>query len=251
MIWRKIPYYCDAIVRLFLGRPGNIYAILAILLGREATITLSESFRITLSQPLDLLILKETVYDDPYGFRSLDRPKHVIDVGGGAGDTALFLCSLFPTCRVSVCEPNPLSLSLLKKNITQNGANEQISLSPYAIGTKKSIDFYIATSNVMSSTRSYAASQKKVRVKGLPLSQLISGPVDYLKIDCEGSELDVLQSISPTQWKYLSRIGLEYHRHIVPNQDDILQEYLEKQGFIVRKVPDAYNEAIGYLLATR
>lgn len=251
MIWRKIPYYVDAVIRLLWRGRATPWAIIMILLGRESTISLTDGFRITLSQPLDVLILKETICDDPYEFGALIDPKHIIDVGGGAGDTALFIRSLWPSCHVSVCEPNPLSLRLLKKNITQNVAKEQITLYPYAIGTKKLVDFYISLSNVMSSTKSYEPSQKKVRVKGLPLSQVISGPVDYLKIDCEGSEMDVLQSIPASQWKYLSRIGLEYHRHIVPEQDILLQGYLEKKGFSIRKIPDPYNSAIGYLLASR
>jgi FkbM family methyltransferase len=251
MIWHKLPYYLDAVLRLLWRGRGTPWAIIRILFGRESTISLSDGFKITLSQPLDLLILKETICDDPYEFRSLVDPTHIIDVGGGAGDTGLFVRSVWPSCHVSVCEPNPLSLRLLKKNISQNAAKEQITLYPYAIGTKKLADFYISSSNVMSSTKAYEVSRTKVRVKGLPLSQVISGPVDYLKIDCEGSELDVLQSISASQWKYLSRIGLEYHRHIIPEQDILLQDYLEKKGFSVRKIPDPYNSAIGYLLAVR
>ena len=73
-------------------------------------------------------------------------------------------------------------------------------------------------------------------------------PHDFLKIDCEGVEYDILR---PTSWQALEkidRICLEYHDSAT-HQHPELVEILTAACFSVRLTPSRASQAIGFLYA--
>ena len=72
--------------------------------------------------------------------------------------------------------------------------------------------------------------------------------VDLLKVDCDGDELDVLESAG-CELERVQRIVLEYHRHLLPDADAHVATYLRERRFLVELRPDPYDERIGYLEA--
>ena len=92
-------------------------------------------------------------------------------------------------------------------------------------------------------------SQDGIKVEVTALSQYINGPVGLLKIDCEGSEIDVLKSIKADQFKHIKRISLEYHDYIVPHQAATLKSILESVGYKCRIEPNPYDLSVGHLFA--
>ena len=66
------------------------------------------------------------------------------------------------------------------------------------------------------------------------LSDYISEEVDFMKIDIEGAEEDVLNElVQKGKLKMIKEMVIEYHHHIDPNLDRFSQilTLLEKQGF--------------------
>ena len=90
----------------------------------------------------------------------------------------------------------------------------------------------------------------KIKAKGAMLDKYITSTVDLLKIDCEGAEQQVLKSISQNSYKKIKHIALEYHNHLVDDQDKILSRMLVEKGYFVKKQKDPYNKDIGYIFAT-
>ncbi|MFS8159469.1 MAG: FkbM family methyltransferase, partial [Candidatus Roizmanbacteria bacterium] len=149
----------------------------------------------------------------------------MLDVGGAMGDTALYASYLYPKTHIDVFEPNPESYRLLQKNIKENDF-KNVSSHNFAVGTKESYQFYISSQNVRSSFQKDKYSLKKITVKGTRLDSYIKGTIDLLKIDCEGGELDVLESISEASYKKINKMVLEYHNHLVKDQDKKITAYL-------------------------
>lgn len=71
--------------------------------------------------------------------------------------------------------------------------------------------------------------------------------VDFLKIDCEGAEIEVLNSISRKNKKRIKHIALEYHNNLVTSEDRIIENILTEHGFETSKEEDPYNKNIGYI----
>lgn len=54
--------------------------------------------------------------------------------------------------------------------------------------------------------------------------------IDLLKIDVEGAELDVINSIKPEQFSLIKQLSIEVHD--IDNRVEKLVSYLQKQGYI-------------------
>ncbi len=57
--------------------------------------------------------------------------------------------------------------------------------------------------------------------------------VDFLKIDCEGAEYDLLNDLTPRDWRRIERIALEFHELHPDHRHENLVELLRDRGFQV------------------
>ena len=77
-------------------------------------------------------------------------------------------------------------------------------------------------------------SEQSILVNTVPLADYITGPVDYLKLDIEGAETEVMKSI--TQHLHLVRaVGLEFHgtgSQAGADEEDLMR-LLRENGFEV------------------
>lgn len=216
---RKIPYYARSLAALSrLVRPRSWLGAL-----RHRPIELRNGLRLRTTRLLDYLLLKEIVCDDVYGIRKLPQPTTgvVIDVGAGIGDFALFVALRQPAASVLAFEPDERSFRAFHANIAANVA-VGVDAHQLAIGTRPPAE---------------------------RLEPFLRGRnVDLLKVDCEGDELDVLESAG-RELERVQRIVLEYHRHLLPDADAHVAAYLRERRFLVELRPDPYDERIGYLEA--
>jgi SAM-dependent methyltransferase len=219
---RKVPYYARsaaALVRTVEGR-----ALPRVLLRRPGPIALRNGLTLEVPSLLGLLVLEEIVCDDVYRVRELGEDTSlVVDVGAGIGDFALLVASRFPQATVIACEPNPRTFAVLARNVERNAA-ANVDARAVAVGT----------------CDSYA-----------PLDELVGGrEADLVKIDCEGAELDVLESLG-AQLRRVRRFAIEYHDHLAAAAGERLVQLLGDGGFQTSRVPDRYDRRIGYVYARR
>jgi hypothetical protein len=73
----------------------------------------------------------------------------------------------------------------------------------------------------------------------------------YLKLDCEGAEYDILFHASADTLARIDHICLEYHDAITPHAHPELVALLARHGFTVRTYPNPVHAEIGLLYATR
>ena len=72
--------------------------------------------------------------------------------------------------------------------------------------------------------------------------------IDFIKLDCEGSEYDILYSMSNTEFKIIKSLCIETHNGKNPDQNlESLNSYIQNLGFkTVTLVEDEYS---GYIWA--
>jgi FkbM family methyltransferase len=154
------------------------------------------------------------LYNDRYGLGSLQRvycssrelkgivPAHpvVIDVGANLGQFNLFCRHYLGAERVISIEPVPSSYRLL----AENAGEPSDCLNSLVTENERETTFYVARDSQLSSTvrDDTACCHEAITLHGTSLDRLLEGMgldrIDLLKIDTEGSELEVLRSAEKT-----------------------------------------------------
>ena len=165
----------------------------------------SEDGIITIREAFD-----EQVYKPRWFDLEVQKVTRIIDVGGFIGSFALWANEQWPKATIHSYEPDPESFELLTKNIIKL-RTKKISAFNLAIW-KKDSDLKLhrfektpgsnsAVYKIRPFTRNY---QGKLKVRALSIKKAlkkIGGRVDILKLDCEGSEYEILYSLSNKEFK--------------------------------------------------
>lgn len=146
-------------------------------------------------------------------------------------------------------EPSPSTFALLQANVTRNGL-PNVEPHPLAIGTRSS--YWLQRARPSATASSWADPgpnrDDSIRVRGSSLDPFVpAGDVDLLKIDVEGGEIDVLESLTTSLRRRVKRLAIEYHDHIIEDSSSTVARMLRDWGLLVTVTPDRYNPAIGYV----
>jgi len=207
----------------------------------------------------------------------------VIDIGANIGMFALWAEPQIPRGRLICVEPNPYALECLRMNIRQNdlrnvtiipaaagGENGTMELVSHhgweAMAHSAALDapwlFNTSTMGriarcLMQRSLRHAhptTATKRFVVQVMPLSRILEeydvAKVSFLKIDCEGSEYEVLRSLDAANWARIQRVVIEYHDIGRDRNHVELVEILHTNGFEVEAI-HATGGTLSALLGVR
>jgi FkbM family methyltransferase len=179
-----------------------------------------------------------------YKFEALDDHPRIIDCGSHIGMSILYFKSLYPRAQITGFEPNLENFTILQKNLAENGVTD-VQLINAALSNKNGTDILKTSKDtanpwtwgdtIIENLRGDDSVHRKVEVHTVKLSDYLSEPVDFLKIDVEGSEQRILEEIKD-QMQVIHQIDLEFHdtetgRHV--NNLETVIRLLEEGGFNV------------------
>lgn len=181
-----------------------------------------------------------------YAFDEIDwsQVAYVIDAGAHVGSFTLWATQRSP-CRVAAIEPNPEVYQLLQQNIARANLSDRVTLSNIALagahGTAElRVSLFSPDANIVLEQGEGRSFPVKTETLQRLIEQLGVGYVDLLKLDIEGGEYAVLQSLPE---RYLRRVGiLLMECHPRPGADPFaLCELLRRSGMEVA----AYEKQLG------
>lgn len=262
--WR---YYLASIPTLLL-RIKNWPTVLALFLGLPVKTPLiielrPTGVRLKVRSRMDVWIIKETCLDGDYERHgTLIQPGWtVIDIGAALGDFAVCVARRHPDSRVYAFEPSPESYVLLGENLARNGVTN-VTTFQQAVGAQAGpMRLNMAAgAAVKYSTASGGATQgaatggdMMVEVEGVTLDGVFAtlglDRCDFLKMDCEGGEYDILMHASAATLGKIRHICLEYHDGVTEYSHQDLMTVLRAHGFTVTAAPNPAHRAIGFLYA--
>jgi FkbM family methyltransferase len=179
-------------------------------------------------------LFAQVFLSDDYYFESQNASPRIIDCGANIGmATCYFLCH-YPSARITAIEAAPASFALLDATRSRNQW-KKVECVHAALGKSEGpIAFYCGTKPASTVASSIGGRGPTVDVPGLRLSSVIDGNIDFLKVDIEGSEVDVLEEVCTSGKLRLVRCGVfEYHHHETRNPDELgrFLSLLEDEGF--------------------
>ncbi|MEO6886001.1 MAG: FkbM family methyltransferase [Jatrophihabitantaceae bacterium] len=152
-----------------------------------------------------------------------DRPIRVIDIGGHVGTFACRLAQVHPKATIEAYEPSPTTARYLRKNVEQNALADRITVSELALAAETGFAELddngggSGLNGLVSTGRGSSATSTKVQT--IAFDEVVAqpgAPIDFMKIDCEGGEYDLIYGSSPSSWDSVQRVVIEYHP--VPGQ---------------------------------
>jgi FkbM family methyltransferase len=175
-----------------------------------------------------LFLMDEIFFRREYAFTSAVDEPLIIDCGSNIGISILFFKKLLPKARVIGFEPDKKTFELLSRNIVENGLSH-VSLHNAAVSSRTGeVTFFSDPQNLgsptMSTVRERIAGEGR-QVPCVALSSFVKEPVDLLKMDIEGAEMDVMRGLAGSgALKNVKAMVIEYHHHI--KQEEALSEML-------------------------
>ena len=196
-------------------------------LGKKIKIIDSASFLSSYNEIFENQILHFNAdHDDPV----------VIDCGANIGLSVLFFKHLYPNARIIAFEPVPEIFDVLKYNLYQFCYNN-IVLHRKAVWKEETRLSFM--NEGADGGRIAIEGDKKsiITVEAVRLRDFINGPIDFLKIDIEGAETEVMRDIFD-KLNYVKYIFIEYHSFAKKRQTlDILFHILLDKGFRIHIQP--------------
>ncbi len=152
--------------------------------------------------------LNELFIDEVYRFKSDKKTPLVIDCGSNIGLSIIYFKRLMPNAKVIGFEPDYEIYKILESNINQFGFKD-VELHNKAVWKNSEPLFFKQNGNL----GGHISTEKDcniIQIRTQRLKDLLSQNVDFLKIDIEGAEFDILKDCEENL-KNIDNIFVEYH----------------------------------------
>lgn len=201
----------------------------------------------TTTQRDDSIIINEVWGNNEYTPPNFDIRENdiVVDMGGHKGYFSTFASIAAKHGKVFVFEPMEDNYNILKKNLKVNQCTNVVSFQIGISGTKGIKKLYINpdSSSGISLIKDWFKDDKRkipsFSIKCITLHDIFSlchiKKIDFLKIDCEGAEYEILLNAPVESLARINKISMEFHQ-IGKLRVGILKNLLKQNGFIVRLI---------------
>lgn len=188
----------------------------------------------------------------PKDTQTLKAGATVVDIGASIGLFSLYAAAEHPKNRIFSYEPAPRSFQLLSENIRANNLEKKVKAYNAAItSTKGERPFYVPVYETLGTL--YVKKGVRMNVKGLTLDDVIAeaGNIDFLKMDTEGAEYEILLNANCNILRKIKAISLEYHDDIPDHHHSEILKALNDKGYNVEILHKHKNETTGIIFAYR
>lgn len=178
-----------------------------------------DGFKLVIPDSASFLFMYDEIFrTEIYKFKTNNQRPYIIDGGANIGLASIYFKKLYPNAEIVAFEPDPDIYDILETNIT-NHAFENIKLIKKGLWNEETIlKFQVegADSGIIDAfNKNDNTNIQNVSVTSL--KPFLQKPVDFLKLDIEGSETVVLKDIAEDLGN-VTRIFVEYHSFVGQEQ---------------------------------
>ncbi len=264
---RRWAYYLRSLFTLVAGVQN--WPRLFKLLSRQAgpqVLVLRNGAQFVVRSLMDAWTLKETNLNrdyERYG-AAIQENWTVVDIGAALGDFTVFAASRATHGWVYAFEPAPDSVAILQRNLELNKIRN-VTVFPNAVAATAGtltldlsggVPVQYRTAGAQSGGLHHNVTQPaglQLTVQSLALADVLAdlprGVCDFLKMDCEGAEYDILLNLDDVALGRVRRICLEYHEGVTEYSHADLEGHFIAHGWRVRVYPSRVRPELGFLYA--
>ena len=180
-----------------------------------------------------VFMYKELFVGNIYKFNCDSGSPLILDCGANIGMSVIYLKELFPKARIVAFEPERKIFQFLEKNTAAFGLKDVKLVNKAVWKEEGTIRFSNegADASRISSLQAADNFQSYYDVETVKLSSYMDEPVDLVKLDIEGAEVEVVREIEP-RLRNVRHLFIEYHSfEDSPQELDVILAILTRQGF--------------------
>jgi FkbM family methyltransferase len=181
---------------------------------------------------------------------------YIIDAGAQAGFFSLYARALNPGVKIIAIEPDEENLIAMENNFSQNNIKDVEIVSSALAGTRSVRDFFVSQDFHDHSLNKNLVKKiaRKVKVQGLTFNDICEkykiNQIDLFKMDIEGAEYEVLNSLSQNDWDKINSVVLEYHDYLKFSHE-ALENILKQNNFKVKTTKSKFAPNLGFIFASK
>lgn len=167
----------------------------------------------------------------------------ILDIGANVGFFSFFMLFRHPKAKIYAFEPMPFNFNMLQQYKANGRFHSLLPVNKAVTGKGGKLLLNHAGSQRFTTMSSIFQSQRKeqLEVESTTLALIFAEyglhRVDFLKMDCEGSEYDILYKAPPALYKKIHAMCIETHRGQQATENTAsLAAFLRKQGYCLLTV---------------
>ena len=176
----------------------------------------------------------------------------VIDIGAHIGLFSLLVSQLCKTGKILSFEPISENFDLLVSNLKLNHVNNVL---PFNLAVSKNLGrLELFLNNDQSAHSIFSKNLKSISVESTSLQKIFDenkiSSCKLLKLDCEGAEYEIIDSLPPECFDKIQNMAIEYH--LADTKPELIKNLILKiknAGFKIKTGPH-YND-MGFLIARK
>jgi FkbM family methyltransferase len=151
---------------------------------------------------------QEIFKDEIYRFRAGTDAPLIVDCGANCGLSVVYFKQLYPQARIIAVEADPRIFSLLEWNVARRALADVTLLNKAITVGCKSVTFHCQGADA-GRIHKLTSAREQCTVPAIELDDLLTEPVDLLKIDIEGAESNAISCSQ--RLGVATHIFCEYH----------------------------------------
>ena len=165
-----------------------------------------------------------------YEFEAAKNDPLIIDCGANIGLSIIFFKKLYPESKIIAFEADEKVFNTLRKNVASFGF-ENVELHNKAVWSSETELSFFAEGSWGGRIPKPGDTENIVKVHTVRLKDYLNQKIDFLKMDVEGAETEVLRDCM-AELVNVEQLFVEYHAHITERQtlQDILS-IMQGAGF--------------------
>lgn len=172
----------------------------------------------------------ELFRDEIYKFEPSPDSRVILDCGANMGLSVLYFAQNYPNHQIIAFEPERLIFDILQENV-ETFQLKNVTLHNKAVWTKTETLKFYSDGGMGGRVNEAYSNRQPVLIDAVPLSDYITEDVDFLKLDVEGAEDEVLRHCA-SQLHKVQHIFFEYHNKLQNKQSlHELLDLVHQQGF--------------------
>src|SRR6476646_4373490 len=146
-----------------------------------------------------------------YAFPSTPPAQYIIDCGANVGVSLLAFKKSCPDAKIVAFEPDPIVFAALRANVERAGWSSVEVVNKAVWRDETELEFWQEGADAgRRERRADANSAQRIRVPTARLRDYLAVAVDFLKLDIEGAEVDVLADCAD-RLSNVRHLFVEYH----------------------------------------